>query len=123
MKQFNYQKGKTGEELAKDYLSKKGFKIIASNFYIRFGEIDLIMVDRGVLVFIEVKVKVGVNFGLPEEMITNKKLAQMKNMANIFVQKNQALAQKHPCWRLDAVCLVLNKNQEIEKINHYENLV
>ena len=123
MKQFNYQKGKTGEELAKDYLSKKGFMIIASNFYIRFGEIDLIMVDRGVLVFIEVKVKVGVNFGLPEEMITNKKLAQMKNMANIFVQKNQALAQKHPCWRLDAVCLVLNKNQEIEKINHYENLV
>lgn len=123
MKQYNYQKGRAGEELARDYLTKKGFKIIVSNFYTRFGEIDLIMVDSEVLVFVEVKAKVGEDFGLPEEMITNKKIVQIKNMAKIFVQKNQVLVRKYPAWRLDAVCLVLNKNQEVKRIRHYENLV
>jgi len=123
MKQFNYQKGRVGEEAAKNYLTKKGFKIIASNFHTRFGEIDLIMIDNGVLVFVEVKAKTGENFGSPEEMITSKKVIRVKNMAKVFIQKNQVLARKHPCWRLDAVCLVLNKNQEVERIRHYENLV
>ncbi len=120
-----------------DYDGNRKLEIVALNgedYYAVPGQMDYIYKNQNK--FNEVLLNINIDgasyiegkstfslFGLPEEMITNKKLAQMKNMANIFVQKNQALAQKHPCWRLDAVCLVLNKNQEIEKINHYENLV
>ncbi|MFH1601681.1 MAG: YraN family protein [Candidatus Shapirobacteria bacterium] len=122
MKQFNYQKGKLGEEAAKNYLIKKGYKILESNFSTRFGEIDLIALKNKVLIFVEVKAKEGENFGLPEEMINSHKIFQIKRMAEVYLQQNQDLAAKYPLWRLDAVCLVYNAEGEIDRINHYESL-
>lgn len=50
-----YQKGVLGETLAEQHLKAKGFQSVAHRYRSPYGEIDLIMLDRDVLVFIEVK--------------------------------------------------------------------
>jgi len=126
MKQWNYQKGRAGEKIAADYLKKKGYQIIEANFRNRFGEIDLIASraqnTSKALVFIEVKLRIGRDFGLPEEMITPGKIRQIKRMAEIFLQNNPKLKAIYPLQRLDAVCIVLDQNKKVEEIRHYENL-
>ena len=122
MKRFNYQKGRAGEKIASDFLKEKGFKIIEANFQNRFGEIDLIAGHKDILVFIEVKLRIGQDLGLPEEMITPSKIRQIKRMAEIFLQNNSKLKALYPQQRLDAVCIVLDQNKKVERVKHYENL-
>ena len=126
MKRFNYQKGRAGEKIASDYLKKKGYQIIEANFQNRFGEIDLIASrtqnTSKALVFIEVKLRIGRDLGLPEEMITPGKIRQIKRMAEIFLQNNPKLKAIYPQQRLDAVCIVLDQDKKVEEIRHYENL-
>jgi putative endonuclease len=122
MKAFNYKVGKQGENIAREYLVKKGYTLVQANFHNRYGEIDLIMVKDSSLIFVEVKLKIGEQFGSPEEMINSKKIWQVKKTAEAFLQQNQRLAQKYPEYQVDAVCIVLDENQEIERINHWENI-
>ena len=54
----NIAKGKTGEILAVEFLAKRGFKVIETNWrYSRCGEIDIIAFDNKTLAFIEVKTR------------------------------------------------------------------
>ncbi|MBU1127210.1 MAG: YraN family protein [Patescibacteria group bacterium] len=122
MKKLNYSKGKIGEQIAFEFLAKKGFKIIAQNWQNRFGEIDLIAIDKDILVFVEVKLKIGEDFGLPEEMIDPRKIYQIQRAAEIFLLNEASMAQEYPQYRLDAVCIILDKNKEVQDIRHYENL-
>ena len=122
MKIFNFQKGKAGEGLARDFLSKNGYQILKSNFQNRFGEIDLVASKDKILVFVEVKLKIGEQFGLPEEMITPGKIRQIEQTAQVFLQQNLALAKAYLQYRIDAVCIVLDENQNVKRINHYENI-
>ena len=118
----NYNKGKEGEEIARDYLVKKGFILIESNYSNNSGEIDLIMSDKDWLVFIEVKLKIGDKFGLPEEMIGNNKLSQVRRVAELFLLCDSPITKKYKKYRIDAVCIVLNEDKTINRINYYDNL-
>ena len=122
MKNLNYQTGKLGEDLARQYLIKKGYKILTSNFRSRFGEIDIIATKNSTLVFIEVKLKIGEETGQPEEMINRRKINQIQKMAEIFLQKNPSLVQKFPLWRLDTICIVLNPDGSSKRITHWKNI-
>lgn len=122
MKQANYEVGKLGEELARKHLISKQYKIITSNFSTKFGEIDIVVSKDNILVFVEVKLKIGEDFGSPEEMINYFKLQQVQNTAQTFLQKYPEIDKQHNSYRIDAVCIVLNKNHETERINHYENI-
>jgi uncharacterized protein (TIGR00252 family) len=51
--------GKSGEELARRYLERKGFDFVAANWRCRAGELDLVMRDGDTLVFVEVKTRHG----------------------------------------------------------------
>ena len=65
-------------------------------------------------VFVEVKTKVGEDWGMPEEMINNKKLAQVQRMAETYEP-----ARNHQS-RVDVVAVVLNEDLSIKRLNHYE---
>ena len=67
MKKHNLETGKIGEEIAKDYLEKKGYKIIEQNYKTKYGETDIIANCGKELVFVEVRTKIGENFGTPED--------------------------------------------------------
>lgn len=122
MKNLNYQTGKIGEDLARQYLIKKDYQIVESNFHTRFGEIDLIATKDKKLVFVEVKSKIGEDFGSPEEMVNRTKLSQIQKTAEYFLQNHQPLAAVNPHYRIDAVCIVLNPDQSVNRISHWENI-
>jgi putative endonuclease len=116
MKSDNKKTGNKGEELATRYLEKKGYKIIERNFRTRFGEIDIVCWDALTLVFVEVKTKIGHNFGEPEEMVNKGKLSQVKRMGEVFLQDKNIEVQ----CRIDVVAIVLFENGEVEKLEHYQ---
>lgn len=116
MKSDNKLTGNIGEELATRYLENKGYKIQERNFRTRFGELDIICWDKETLVFVEVKTKIGHDFGEPEEMVNSAKLSQVKRMAGVYLlDKNLEVA-----CRVDVVAIVLKENGEVEKLEHYQ---
>src|SRR3989344_4949921 len=117
MKINNKKTGNRGEELASEYLQKKGYKIEERNFRTRFGELDIICRDGEILVFVEVKTKIGHDFGEPEEMVNKGKLFQVKRMAELYLL--QSTFKESPC-RVDVVAIVLSSNGEVEKLERYE---
>lgn len=122
MKDLNYQTGKIGEQIAKELLIKKGYRILQSNFRTRFGEIDLVASKNKKLVFVEVKLKVGEDFGLPEEMISKAKLTQIRKMAEVFLQSNQQIIKDYFSFQIDAICIVFDQNKMSKRISHWENI-
>lgn len=118
----NYKTGKEGEEIARKFLVQKGFRLIESNYSNKLGEIDLIMLDKEVLVFVEVKLKIGDKFGSPEEMISKYKLSQIRRVAETFLVLNPDISKRLVKYRIDAVCIVLNEDKTINRINYYENV-
>jgi putative endonuclease len=122
MKQRNFETGRLGEKMAGEFLTKKGYQILERNFRTRFGEIDLIVTKNNVLVFVEVKLKIGEDFGTPEEMIDKKKLWQVEKTAQRFLIENPSYEKKYESFQFDAVCVVLDESREVKRISHYENI-
>jgi putative endonuclease len=122
MKKFNKILGERGENIAKKYLGSKGYKIIEQNFETKFGEIDLIAAMDKKLIFVEVKLKVCEDFGRPEEMINHHKLRQIESTGIIYLQKFPEIDKYYCQKQIDAVCIVLGREGEIIRINHYENI-
>lgn len=115
MKNQNKVTGNKGEELAAAYLEKKGYRIIERNFRTRFGEIDIICWDDQTLVFVEVKTKIGHDFGEPEEMVNKSKIGKVKRMGEVYLQDKGLVV---PC-RVDVVAIVLGGIDVVERIDHY----
>jgi putative endonuclease len=82
-------KGKIGEDIAVKFLSRKGYKILKRNYRYGHGEIDIIAMDKDVLIFVEVRVKFSDKFGSPEDSVTIKKREQLKKIASAFIQMNE----------------------------------
>ncbi len=116
MKAFNRQTGKLAEDVATDALIKKGYTILERNFSNKFGEIDIIARDKNILVFVEVKAKIGEEFGLPEEMVGLGKLQKIRNMATMYMKGEMV-----PC-RIDVVAIVFGESNEVIRLTHYENV-
>ena len=120
MKKFNHSKGAGGESLAHKLLIDKGYRVLERNFRTRFGEIDLICVDGDTLVFVEVKLKTGEDFGTPEEMINQRKLSKVQRMAEVFIQRGGS-AKLPEIYRIDVVAIVLDEFGGVKRIDHYKN--
>lgn len=75
------------EKTAAEYLTKKGYKILALNFYTKMGEIDIIAMDDNTIVFTEVKYRKNTSYGYPEEAVTPLKMHRIKMTANYFLTK------------------------------------
>lgn len=108
----NITTGKLGEDIAAQYLSKKGFKVLERNWrYSRCGEIDIIAVDQKTLVFIEVKTRSTINYGHPSEAINKTKIDKIRTLAGIYLSENPKI--KFNQYRFDAIGIILNQEPEI----------
>ena len=85
--------GAWGEALAADYLRKKHYKIVASGYHSRFGEIDLIAQNRTFLVFVEVKLRKSARFALAREYVDLKKQEKLRLTASIYLSQNPTKLQ------------------------------
>jgi putative endonuclease len=93
--------GARAEALAARYLAAQGLAIVARNFRTRFGEIDLIARDRGVLVFVEVRLRRSKRFGGAIGSITAAKRARLVRAANGYL----AMIGHEPPCRFDAIVM------------------
>ena len=80
--------GKSGEEIAYDYLIKKGFKILEKNWRHNKDEVDIIATRGEYLVIVEVKTRSTFYFGEPQIFVNKKKQGFMIRAANAYILKN-----------------------------------
>ena len=109
--------GELGEELAISYLKKNGYEIKERNFRVKAGEVDIIAVDNDVLVFVEVKTRSSVAFGIPAEAVTYRKQQQISKVALVYINNHQL----HNCdARFDvvSVLIVSTNNPQIDLIRN-----
>ena len=77
----NHTTGLAGQQAAEGYLQKKGYKILARNYRLKSGEVDLIAKADGYIVFVEVKFRRGLSHGLPREAVNSTKQRRIMNTA------------------------------------------
>ena len=119
MKQDNWVKGLVGQKAAVEFLKKGGYRILATNFRSRFGEIDIVTEKDQVIVFVEVKTKTGDGFGEPWEMVNQHKLKQIRMMGEAYLTKN-GLTDR--ACRIDVIGVWLNRDSEVTKLEHWDNV-
>lgn len=112
------QIGSQKEQMAAEYLSEKGWKILERNFYCRQGEIDLIAVSPDqVLVFLEVKYRKDEKNGLPEEAVNKKKQRKIQKTAQVYLYQ-KGISMDRKC-RFDVIAIMGNKLKLIENAFGY----
>jgi len=119
--------GQFGENLAREYLVKKGYKIISRNVRQKWGELDIIAKapDR-TLVFVEVKTlrqaqgKPAEEMLQPEDELTQSKLEKLKRTASLYAGHYPEKIDDSKGWRIDLLALVVSGRDY--NIKHYENI-
>ena len=81
----NNLSGAWGEALAAKYLQKKHYKVVATNYRCRFGEIDLIAANREYLVFVEVKLRKSDQFARACEYVDRRKQDRIRTTASFYL--------------------------------------
>lgn len=85
--------GAWGESLAAEYLKRKRYKLIATGYRCRFGEIDLIVADRTYLVFVEVKLRKNADFAEAREFVDFRKQERLRKTAAMYLAENPTILQ------------------------------
>jgi len=98
----NTKKGKIGEDLAVSFLVKNGYQVLRQNYRFKRSEIDIIAQIGDLLVFVEVKFRKSLHFGLPEESISEKKIEMVKEASDHYVYETDW----HKNIRFDVVSIL-----------------
>ncbi|MDP4144382.1 MAG: YraN family protein [Bacillota bacterium] len=106
--------GKLGEDIANDYLEKLGYKIIEENFRCKIGEIDLIAIDGGLIVFVEVKSRFSNSYGFPGEAVSFSKRQKIYKIAQFYISKNKLFNVN---CRFDVIEIFFNGVKDTYKVN------
>lgn len=93
------ERGKAAEDAAATYLSGQGLRLVERNWRCKGGEIDLIMRDGKVLVFVEVRARGSSRFGGAAASITGTKQARLIHAARLYLSAQGS----PPACRFDAV--------------------
>lgn len=113
--------GPTGETDARTYLEAQGMIFITANWRCLSGEIDLVMIDRNELVFVEVKARKGDRSGRAEEAIGRAKARKLLQTGEWFVSRHPE--HRDRIWRIDLLALTYDRHGKIARIGHIENAI
>lgn len=111
-------RGVWGEELATEYLRKKGYSILARNFRVRQGELDIVASKGRYLVFVEVKTRKNGHFAAAREFITLAKQRRLICAAEYWCLKHPSDLQP----RFDAIEVYGEEGCARPRIEHLENI-
>ena len=109
---------KIGESLAVKHLKACGCEILARNYRALRGEIDIIVRDGEFTVFVEVKTRRSLKFGLPQAAVTLQKQRQISKVALAYLQAQNLLDA--PC-RFDVIAIHLSPQLELLRLEQIEN--
>lgn len=119
---MNYRQkiGEFGEILAKKYLIRHGYKILAKNIKTSYFELDIIAKKDNLHVFIEVKTRTSEIFGEADEAISAKKIINMKKGALRYIIYNKI---DENLIRFDFISVDINREKKTAKIKHYKDII
>lgn len=100
--------GESAEQDACKFLIKNKLKLVSKNFNCKFGEIDLIMLDKQSLVFVEVRYRKNSQFGSGAESITISKQRKLIKTASYYLQQNPKTSQY--ATRFDVISMSASLN-------------
>ena len=105
-------KGAAGEVLAARFLREKGYRVVASNFRCRQGEIDIIAVHDRYIVFVEVKTRREGAMYAPREAVTAAKQRRLLLTAAVYLSRSPVELQP----RFDVVEVVTCANNPMKAV-------
>lgn len=80
--------GDIGEALAESEYIKHGFTVVAADYIVGGGEIDLVLYKLGTLVFAEVKTRTSDKYGRPLDAVDKSKIEHLTRAERAFVRQN-----------------------------------
>ncbi len=111
------ERGRWGEELAAKYLRKKRYRLLEMNYRCRMGEIDLIVENRKLLVFVEVKLRKNASFAEAMEFVDLRKQERIKTTAMLYLSRHET---EKPC-RFDVIEIYAPEDGGKPEIRHWED--
>ena len=108
--------GREGERIAERFLTKKGYKLVERNYRCAAGELDLIVLDQRVIVFVEVKTRTGMGYGTALEAVEARKQRKMIYAAQFFLNAKK-LSQREA--RFDVIGISWPGTEP--QVEHIEN--
>lgn len=108
--------GNLAEQLAADFLEKKGYKILVTNFRYQKAEIDIIASFENLIIIVEVKARGSDIFMEPQEAVTKKKIKSLVMAADFFM-KDRNLDQE---VRFDIIAVLPDERKKLQ-ITHLED--
>ena len=112
--------GDFGERVAKAHLQANGYRILATNFRVREGEVDIVAQQGDVVVFVEVKTRHGDAMGSAVEAIGARKAQRLLQVAEAFDQQHPELP---PGRRIDLIAIDLDAAGRVVSLQHIESAV
>ncbi len=98
--------GRVGEAAAEAFLVDTGMRLVERDVRLRNGQIDLVMLDGRSLVVVEVKSRRGGDYGLPQEAVTRRKLAKLRELAQTYRGLHPRVGSG---LRIDVVAVDMNR--------------
>ncbi len=96
--------GRYGEDVAARTLREAGWEVLARNWRCAEGEIDIVALDGDCLVVVEVKTRRSHSFGVPQEAVTQVKLARLRRLAAAWLA---AQTRRFSDVRIDVVAVTV----------------
>lgn len=115
----NNLSGAWGEAIAAQYLRKKHYRLLATGYRCRYGEIDLIVTDRKYLVFVEVKLRKSDKFAQAREYVDFRKQERLRSTAAMYLADNPTSLQ--PRFDVIEIYAPLGTETKDPVINHLED--
>jgi putative endonuclease len=112
--------GSSGERLAADYLEGRGYEVLARNVRRREGEVDLVALDGGALVFVEVKLRRPGQTGRAVEALSASKQRRLRELAAAYGAEHPELPEQQ---RIDLVAIDLAADGSVASFEHIVNAV
>lgn len=109
------QLGRTGERAAEKYLRRLRYRTVVRNYRCPAGEIDLVMLDGSVIVFVEVKTRSSREHADPQDAVNPVKQRQIARAARYFLQQTRSLERT---WRFDVIAISLDDDGQMN-IEHF----
>jgi putative endonuclease len=113
--------GAAGERLARRQLEQVGYRFVAANWRGARGELDLVMRDGDVLVFVEVKTRRGERLGAAEEAVTAAQAGRLLRTAEVYLAACPELADSY--WRIDLIAITLGPSGSVARLTHVVDAV
>ena len=110
--------GLRGEMAAARYLRRLGYKILARGHRSKPGELDLVVLDRSTVVFVEVKTRRSTQSGHPAESVSPAKQRRLTRLAVTFLKRHGLLERRA---RFDVVAVTWPDDRRRPNIEHFRN--